>query len=112
MNEPASCLAFKVVNGEECTSDTLPVVRLLIDGGEFCTGTIVSESVVLTAAHCVDGVRSIEAEHDRGRQSATRWVAHPNFRRIGIERAFDLGLIEFPGIATNFRVRPAQFGLS
>jgi len=66
-----SCGAFKVFNGAECTSDSLPSVQLSIDDKGTCTGTIVSEDVVLTAAHCVVGVNKIVAIHDRGSQTAT-----------------------------------------
>jgi hypothetical protein len=90
-----SCSAFKIFNGDECSSDSLPVVQLIINDKKGCTGTIVSEDVVLTAAHCV----------------IVQALAHPLFRR-GSGLAHDIGVIRFPGIANNFGVSPARFGLS
>jgi hypothetical protein len=106
-----SCSAFKIFNGDECSSDSLPVVQLIINDKKGCTGTIVSEDVVLTAAHCVIGANQIVASHDRGTQSAVQALAHPLFRR-GSGLAHDIGVIRFPGIANNFGVSPARFGLS
>ena len=49
----------KVANGEQCpvdsASDSSSVVKLIIIKGNsagFCTGTVVSPTTVLTAAHC------------------------------------------------------------
>jgi S1-C subfamily serine protease len=106
-----SCGAFKVFNGDECTNDSLPVVQLTVNGQGSCTGTIVSEDVVLTAAHCVVGASSLVASHDRGEQAATAAIANPLFGS-GAGAAFDIGVARFPGIASNLGVRPAQFGLS
>lgn len=106
-----SCAAFKVFNGDECTSDSLPVVQLLVNDRPGCTGTIISDDIVLTAAHCVIGARTLTASHDRGIQTFTQAIANPLFGR-GSGEAFDVGLIRFPGIAKNFGVRPARFGLS
>ena len=107
----ASCSAFKVFNGAECTSDSLPVVQLFINDKPGCTGTIISNDVVLTAAHCVVGASKLVAAHDRGEQAATAALANPLFGP-GPGEAFDIGLIRFPGIARNFGVQPAQFGLT
>jgi len=106
-----SCGAFKIFNGDECTSDSLPVVQLVIDDRGGCTGTIISDDVVLTAAHCIVGAKKLVAAHDRGVQTATQMIANPLFGR-GPGEAFDVGLARFPGIARNFGVRPAEFGLS
>ena len=108
----SACNSFKVLNGQECASDSTPLVKLAIvkqDGTYTCTGTIISNDEVLTAAHCVRGGRSWTAEHDRGTQSSTTTVINPFYDSSS---AFDTALIRFPNIATNFNVSPAHFSSS
>jgi len=108
----SACNSFKVLNGQECASDSTPLVKLAIvkqDGTYTCTGTIISNDEVLTAAHCVRGGRSWTAEHDRGTQSSTAAVINPFYSSSS---AFDTALIRFPNIATNFNVSPAHFSSS
>jgi len=102
-----ACSAFKVLNGDECSSDALPVVKLEIIGVGTCTGTIISNDDVLTAAHCVENAHSVTAVHDRGSQVAVAGIANPLFSVAGA--AFDIGLLRFPNIATNFNLSPAHF---
>ena len=104
------CEAFKVLNGGECTSDSLPVVQLEINSAGVCTGTIISNDHVLTAAHCVVGAQSVIARHDRGVQSATSARANPFYPADPL--AFDVGVLEFPNIAKNFGVSPARILVS
>lgn len=54
-----------IVNGEE----TEGVVKLTDLG---CSGTLVTNSWVLTAKHCVSGLQSVHIEHQRQRASPTR----------------------------------------
>jgi len=102
------CDAFKILNGSECANDTLPVVSLVIDDVLRCTGTIISNDAVLTAAHCA-AQKSAVAEHGHGTQSSTLSTAHP---LANVSPAFDIAIISFPNIAKNFGVTPARFGLS
>lgn len=45
-------LTAKIVNGSTC-GGTSPVVRLNIGGSASCTGTVISNTKVITAAHCI-----------------------------------------------------------
>jgi trypsin len=53
----AATPAGAVVGGEEAELGEWPwQVALLVDGGIWCGGTLVDEAIVLTAAHCTDGM--------------------------------------------------------
>lgn len=44
-----------IVSGEEVTVNEFEnVVALLLDNKSFCTGTLIDEKTILTAAHCID----------------------------------------------------------
>lgn len=106
----AVCNAFRIFNGAECDADNTPVVQLIIDGQATCTGTVISNDDVLTAAHCVQFIqRGVVATHDHGSQSAVAGVANP---LSSVSGNFDVGLLKFPGIATNFNIVPAHFLVS
>lgn len=51
----------RIVGGEEATPHEFPfIVALRIDDAYFCGGSIISADVVLTAAHCLDGAKSVK----------------------------------------------------
>ena len=64
-----ACTSLKIANGETCESKEIPVVLLKIrtrSGDSICSGTIITKTSVLTAAHCVKGANQIEVVHRKG----------------------------------------------
>lgn len=111
-SDSGACNAFRVFNGQQCTNKNIPTVRLEISssaGTFLCTGTIIGNNSVLTAAHCISSNASVIAMHDNGSQNATRVGVNP---LSTLSPAFDTAVVEFPNIASNFGVSPARFNLS
>lgn len=83
-------------------TDHEAVVALLLDGELFCSGTLVSERVVVTAAHCIASLTAEPAERitvffgDRVDQegitvAAAELLRHPDWRFD--ELSFDIAVI-------------------
>ena len=53
---------FNVRNGDEASSDEYRGVGMLWMNGSICTASLVCPNVVLTAGHCLDGVRTKDVE--------------------------------------------------
>ena len=46
-----------IVNGVACSNaGTSPVIKILNQGSQHCTGTLIKSDVVITAAHCVEDI--------------------------------------------------------
>lgn len=103
---------FGIVHGKSVKStDELAqfVVALVAENQEgqaLCTGTLISENVVLTAAHCVEGqpeklvvvfgprVQSAKAENMR---NVDTYVQNPKWGHADEEGQGDLALVHFEG---------------
>jgi trypsin len=112
--------SLKIANGEQCLadsgSDTSAVVRLSISLSDgtvgTCTGTVISPSAVLTAAHCfafnrVSSVRVIVTSNGEKRAIASSGLSvHPGFT-VSSEGVFfnDVAIVR---VATTLPVAPVR----
>jgi hypothetical protein len=98
---PTAELAQPVVGAEVTTGD--PGVVALIDGGGtgyvFCTGTLVSPRVILTAGHCIDDAMGSVVAHfgdytEVGglRIGAVATLSHPNWNG-NLNNGHDVGVV-------------------
>jgi MYXO-CTERM domain-containing protein len=79
------------------------VVALHVDG-ELCTGTLVTPTIVLTAAHCIDGTADVSVEAGLmvdflGSVPAVRTGVHPDYCRTCSSQdrdLFDYAFVEVP----------------
>lgn len=90
-----------IVNGASCSAQTnSPVVALVDSQGRFCTGSLVADDVVLTAAHCVEnGCSGVSVETEGGTSRAvSSCVIHPEYQS---RRSRDVAILDlasaFPG---------------
>jgi secreted trypsin-like serine protease len=68
-DQPSSGVQPKIIGGEETTIEENPFVVALTtpDGFQFCGGTIVAPTKVLTAAHCTEGTAAADIKVVAGR---------------------------------------------
>ena len=83
-------VAPRIIDGSECTRGDSPIVlvRMFDSFGDSlgtCSGTVLTDNVVLTAAHCfADNFGDLEADYAEvetgdGRVTSTQLVVHPNY---------------------------------
>ncbi|HVL95183.1 MAG TPA: trypsin-like serine protease [Solirubrobacteraceae bacterium] len=100
---PASAPA--VVGGTPPTRDYPFMAAMLVDGAQYCGGSLVASQYVLTAAHCWDGVKAGDVEFAIGGEhlilggneviAADSVVVHPNWGAKGVtELAYDVAVVK------------------
>ena len=97
---PGSGSRTQVYNGTPQTglSAVVQVNTILLDETMgTCTGTFISNSVLVTAAHCLKGATSVVAMVEGTPRSATGFAIHPHWVDDGAHRAWDVGIVTFPG---------------
>jgi hypothetical protein len=92
----SACSALKINGGESCQDGgtSLVLVDIYQPAGSFyCTGTIISQTTVLTAAHCLEGrISAIDVVGRTFRARAAQYFIHPNYR--GSKNGFDLAVVK------------------
>lgn len=105
------CSTLKVSGGESCDQGVPSVVYIqTLEGDKIssCTGTAISQTAILTAAHCVTGRPSrIDIVNSDFFRPASAYYIHPGYR--GTRNGLDLAVIK---VAEPMPVKPAPLQVS
>ena len=91
-----ACSALRIAGGEACGDGSHSVVALFVErdqGLATCTGTYVSLTSVLTAAHCVRGARAVLVASRENVVEATSSKIHPSYNG-SVTSAFDIAILK------------------
>ena len=106
----------RIVGGEIASNHAWGwAVSFRRDGSHICGASLLSDSVAITAAHCVDGYTSVPwrfsilvgtnyLSSTNGAQTRTvsKITAHPNY--IARTNDFDIALLEFPALSSSSNI--------
>ncbi|SME95178.1 trypsin-like serine protease [Pseudobacteriovorax antillogorgiicola] len=92
---------LKITNGREVSEDLASTVGWIDSDGVNCTGTFLTDSKMLTAAHCIQSTK-IAYFGKSGTVFSTRIAKHPKWRDNGSSTIpvdmvkYDLAVVTFP----------------
>lgn len=97
-----SYVSPRIVNGAVCSSaDQSPAVAIRYFGGAYCTGSLVTPDVVITAAHCLEDAdcsqMTVHAAGGGSSRSVDNCIAHPDWVGTGDITNNDVAILFLSG---------------